>query len=72
MALTPTIGESPHPVSAHERIDLIDVVRGFALFGVLLAATLAVTQAPLDRIVEPLVVFFVDHKFYTLFSFLSC
>ncbi len=26
--------------------------------------------APLDRIVKPLVVFFVDHKFYTLFSFL--
>ena len=25
----PTIGETPHPVSAHERIDLIDVVRGF-------------------------------------------
>ena len=31
------IGKSPHPVSVHERIDLIDVVRGFALFGVLLA-----------------------------------
>jgi uncharacterized protein len=80
----PTIGESPHPVSVHERIDLIDVVRGFALFGVLLANLVWVTTdvlltdarlsqlstAPLDRIVKHLVEFFVDHKFYTLFSFL--
>jgi uncharacterized protein len=84
MGLGPTIGESPHPVSVHERIDLIDVVRGFALFGVLLANLVWITTdvlltdarlsqlptAPLDRIVKPLVVFFVDHKFYTLFSFL--
>jgi len=80
----PTIGESPHPVSLHERIDLIDVVRGFALFGVLLANLVWITTdvlltdtrlsqlptAPLDRIAEHLVVLFVDHKFYTLFSFL--
>jgi len=39
----PTIGESPHPVSVHERIDLIDVVRGFALFGVLLANLVWIT-----------------------------
>ena len=84
MTVTPTIPEAPHPVSAHERIDLIDVVRGFALFGVLLANLVWITTdvvltdarlsqlptAPLDRIVEPLVAFFVDHKFYTLFSFL--
>ena len=83
MTVTPTIPEAPHPVSAHERIDLIDVVRGFALFGVLLANLVWITTdvvltdarlsqlptAPLDRIVEPLVVFFVDHK-NTLFSFL--
>ena len=84
MTVTPTIHEAPHPVSAHERIDLIDVVRGFALFGVLLANLVWITTdvvltdarlsqlptAPLDLIVEPLVAFFVDHKFYTLFSFL--
>jgi uncharacterized protein len=78
------ISESPHPLSVHERIDLIDVVRGFALFGVLLANLVWITTdvvltdarlsqlptAPLDRIVAPLLVFFVDHKFYTLFSFL--
>lgn len=80
----PTLDDSLHPVSVHERIDLIDVVRGFALFGVLLANLVWITTdvvltdvrvsqlptAPLDRIVKPLVVFFVDHKFYTLFSFL--
>ena len=80
----PTIGESPHPVFVHERIDLIDVVRGFALFGVLLSNLVWITTdmvltdarlsqlptAPLDRIVKPVVEFFVVHKFYTLFSFL--
>jgi uncharacterized protein len=84
MDLARTIREGPYPVSAHERIDLIDVVRGFALFGVLLANLVWITTdvvlpearlsqlptAPLDRIVKPLVVLFVDHKFYTLFSFL--
>ena len=80
----PTNREAPRPVSAHERIDLIDVVRGFALFGVLLANLVWITTdvvltdarlsqlptEPLDRLVEPLVAFLVDHKFYTLFSFL--
>jgi uncharacterized protein len=84
MDLAPPIRDGPHPVSTHERIDLIDVVRGFALFGVLLANLVWVTTdvvltdarlsqlptAPLDRIIKPLVVFFIDHKFYTLFSFL--
>jgi uncharacterized protein len=79
-----TLDETPHPVSVHERIDLLDVVRGFALFGVLLANLVWITTdvvltdarlaqlptAPLDRTVKLLVAFFVDHKFYTLFSFL--
>jgi len=72
------------PVSSHERLDLVDIVRGFALFGVLLANLVWTTTdelltdvrlsqlptAPVDRIVKPLVVFFIDHKFITLFSFL--
>ena len=84
MGSAPTIGESPHPVVVHERIDLIDVVRGFALFGVLLSNLVWITTdmvltdarlsqlptEPLDRIVKPFVEFFVVHKFYTLFSFL--
>jgi uncharacterized protein len=85
MMTTATATSNPlHPVAVDERIDLIDVVRGFALFGVLLAnlvwATTDVVLSdarfaglptePLDRLVKPLIVFLVDHKFYTLFSFL--
>ena len=80
-ARTPDV---PGPVSTTDRIELIDVVRGFALFGVLLANLVWITTdvvltdarladlptAPLDRIAKQLVVFFVDHKFYTIFSFL--
>ena len=72
------------PVAVGERIELIDVVRGFALYGVLLANLIWVSQegsvtpaqiaalpsAPVDRIVRSAVQFFVDWKFYTLFSFL--
>ncbi len=79
-AVQPTL----RPVAEHERLDLLDIVRGFALYGVLLANLVWITTdvvltdarlaqlptAPLDRIVKPLIVFFVDHKFYTLFSFL--
>ena len=37
MDITSAKPDALHPVSTHERIDLIDVLRGFALFGVLLA-----------------------------------
>jgi uncharacterized protein len=84
MTVMPGNREAPHPVSARERIDLIDVVRGFALFGVLVANLVWITTdvvltdarlsqlptEPLDRIAKPLVVFLVDHKFYKLFSLL--
>lgn len=72
------------PVAGRERIDLLHVVRGFALFGVLLANLVWLTTdmvltdrraaglptASLDYIAKALVVVFVDGKFYTLFSFL--
>ena len=72
------------PVSSGERIQYIDVLRGFALYGVLLANIIwmacdmvltpaAAQQLPThaaDRIVKYLVVFFIDGKFITLFSFL--
>jgi uncharacterized protein len=72
------------PVSSSERIQYIDVLRGFALYGVLLANIIwmacdmvltpaATRQLPThaaDRIVKYLVVFFIDGKFITLFSFL--
>ena len=72
------------PLAAGERIELIDVVRGFALYGVLLANLIWLTQegavtpaqvaalptAALDGLVRYAVQFFIDWKFYTLFSFL--
>ena len=72
------------PVSSSERVEYIDVLRGFALYGVLLANIIwmacdvvltpaAARQLPthaIDRVVKYLVVFFVDGKFITLFSVL--
>ena len=72
------------PVGAGDRIALIDAVRGFALYGVLLGNLIWLTQegavmpaqvaalptAAIDRLVKYGVEFFIDWKFYTLFSFL--
>ena len=73
------------PVDARERIDVLDVLRGFALFGVLLANVLwffsgfgdltteEVARLPtivLDPAVLELESFFVVNKFLTIFSFL--
>jgi uncharacterized protein len=80
------LGRTPQPLgpaAGRERIELIDAVRGFALFGVLLANLVWVSQdaltpaqldalpaAALDHVARYGVQFFVDWKFYTLFSFL--
>jgi len=71
------------PVAPTERIVLLDVLRGFALLGILLmniegfagplnAALTGVDPAlsGADRIADALVYFFVQGKFYTLFSLL--
>jgi uncharacterized protein len=73
------------PVAPGERIDVLDVLRGFALFGVLLANVLwffsgfgdlepdEVAKLPtvlLDPVVLELENFFVVNKFITIFSFL--
>jgi uncharacterized protein len=72
------------PVAPGERYEIIDIVRGFALFGVLLANMVWTTQeAPLTdeqrqamttRSVDDAALFFtgafIDGKFYTLFSML--
>ena len=72
------------PVAAHERIQALDVVRGFALLGIFLM-NLEFFARPMqdiagpgidpaatgaDRIAEFLVFFFVQSKFWTLFSLL--
>jgi uncharacterized protein len=65
------------PVAATERIEALDVLRGFALFGVLLAYTLwnlgtppAESYGQINRILDPVLAALVDSKFYTLFAFL--
>jgi uncharacterized protein len=71
------------PVAIDERVQFIDVLRGFALFGVLLAnvvwfacdmvltpeAAAALPTHAVDRFVKYGVVFLIDGKFYTLFAF---
>lgn len=73
---------APTPPSV--RFELIDIIRGFALYGVLLANMVWTTQwfaltntqraalpiADIDLIVQPIILMLVDLKFYTLFSML--
>jgi uncharacterized protein len=72
------------PVTQSKRVEILDVIRGFAIFGILLAniqswsgykfipfehiATLA--HYDYNEILHYLFMFFVDTKFYTLFSLL--
>jgi len=70
------------PISLHERIDVIDVLRGLAVCGILIGnmqwfsgygmmpASLAAQTPVADRITHFLVHFFVEGKFYSIFSFL--
>lgn len=72
------------PIPPTLRFDIVDIVRGFALFGVLLANMVwttqwfavtdaqraALTTADIDRYVQLLVLLLVDFKFYTLFAML--
>jgi uncharacterized protein len=72
------------PTPPDVRFELVDIVRGFALFGVLLANMVWTTQwftltdtqraalptAGFDRIVQPFLLLLIDYKFYTLFSML--
>ncbi|MBL8134852.1 MAG: DUF418 domain-containing protein [Anaerolineae bacterium] len=69
-----------HPVQ--ERITALDVLRGFALFGVLLVNmadfsssalgtdALVMRGSPLDQVLNAALIFFAVTKFYLLFSFL--
>jgi len=73
------VGSEMRPTAASERIDLVDVLRGFAVFGILVAnmASYSGMQGgyaswtqPLDRAVFLLTRLLVEAKFYSLFSFL--
>jgi uncharacterized protein len=74
--------EAIAPIAAHERLASIDILRGFALFGILLVnmslfKAPAIVQAaatsaahPLDQIAAQAINLFAEGKFFTLFSFL--
>ena len=71
------------PIQPDERIAFLDVLRGFALLGILIsnmpffvrpfATAMAgerVFGGPIDHVARQLVIFFVEGKFYPLFSLL--
>ncbi len=78
-----TAGSNLAPVRSSERLEILDVLRGFAIFGILLV-NMPLYNAPLDlmvsgikwwpgaadRAAEWFIHFFAQGKFYTLFSFL--
>ena len=71
-----------NPISTQERIEILDVLRGLAVGGILVGnmqwfsgygfmPELLAAQSPLaDRVTNFLVHFFVEGKFYSIFSFL--
>lgn len=71
------------PTQPNERLDVIDILRGFAIFGILVVNMLYFAQpiyqevldvqiwmSPVDVIVHWLIGFFAEAKFFTLFSML--
>jgi uncharacterized protein len=73
--------EQASPVSSAERIDFVDILRGFAVLGILIVNMFGFSGAQsgafnlgwpglLDRLVILLSEFFIRAKFYSLFSFL--
>ncbi|MDQ4122091.1 MAG: DUF418 domain-containing protein [Acidobacteriota bacterium] len=70
------------PISSQERIEILDVLRGLAIGGILVGnmqwfsgygfmpETLAAQSPFADRLTHFLVHFFVEGKFYSIFSFL--
>jgi uncharacterized protein len=67
------------PVRASERIEFVDILRGFAVFGILVAnmagfsgqsRDLQAWPGTIDRVVLVLIRLLVEAKFYSLFSFL--
>ena len=70
-------GLAVRPLSAAERLPLVDVLRGVAILGVLLAYTLwnlgsppAATWSRVDRVIDTTGDMLVDGKFITIFAFL--
>src|SRR3990172_5413348 len=81
--LPPPVASEVGPIQQQERIQVIDILRGFAVFGILLVNLMFFFDAPptlrmtgfrwpglANQIVEKGTEFFAMGKFYTLFSFL--
>jgi uncharacterized protein len=69
----------PAPTRRQERVVVVDVLRGFAVFGILVANMASFSglppgyhawTQPIDQTIYLLTRFFVEAKFYSLFSFL--
>ncbi|MBA2703551.1 MAG: DUF418 domain-containing protein [Blastocatellia bacterium] len=72
------------PTSGHERYEFLDVLRGFALFGIITAnmilyslylslpesARVSMSTYPTDRVLDFLELVLIEGKFYTIFSVL--
>jgi uncharacterized protein len=71
-----TVANSPAPVDPRRRIEVVDMVRGFALFGVLLVnmfnfgAYSIIWNEPGDEFAFSVMRFFFETKSWRLFSFL--
>ncbi len=84
MTMTATAAATQaQPTQASERIDVIDILRGFAIFGILLVNMPFFAQPiyqeilhispwtnPIDRAADWFISFFAEAKFFTLFSML--
>ena len=75
----PSVSQATTPVRPTQRIVFIDILRGFAVFGILVAnmaafsgraGDLSAWGEPLDRAIVLLTRFLIQAKFYSLFSFL--
>lgn len=80
--MTTASPKSMRPVSKSERIDILDILRGFAIFGIL-AVNIYGMSSPnflpgyvepewpwYDELAKTLMLFFAEGKFYVIFSFL--
>ena len=71
-----------HANAQQDRVQVLDVLRGFALFGILNINAMSILAVKgstpaftvdisfLDRLLQDLILFFVESKFFTLFSLL--
>jgi uncharacterized protein len=74
--------QSRYNLESHNRVQVLDVLRGFALAGILIINAMSIlavkgstpaftVDIPLaDRTLQDLILFFVESKFFTLFSLL--